>query len=146
MSEEHLDLGRLSESIGFRMRRIQIHLAKAFEAVTTDCGLRSGLFSSLALIAANPGISQSDVSQALGLDKSVIVQLIDELEKRGYAHRKRSKVDRRKHELFSTPEGEKFLDHLFAMLQNAEDEALSGLSPSERSLLKALLDRIYEIL
>jgi len=146
LTEENLDLGRLNNSVGFRMRRVQNHLAKAFEAATAEFELRSGLFSSLALISVNPGASQSDVSQALALDKSVVVQLIDLLEQRGYARRKRSKVDRRKHELYSTPEGEEFLEHLFVALERAEDQALGGLSPSERSLLKALLDRIYEVL
>jgi len=146
LSENHLDLGQLDDSIGFRLRRIQIYLAKTFEAATADFNLRSGLFSSLALISANPGVSQNDVSQALGLDKSVVVQLIDELEKRRFAQRKRSKVDRRKHELFCTAQGEQFLQQLFARLEGAEDQALGELSPSERGLLKALLDRIYDAL
>ena len=146
MSENHLNLGKLDESIGFRMRRIQIYLAKAFESATADCELRTGLFSSLALISANPGVSQNDVSQALGLDKSVVVQLIDTLEKRRFARRRRSRVDRRKHELFCTTEGEEFLQLLFVRLEGAEDQALSELSPSERGLLKALLDRIYDVI
>ncbi len=141
-----LELGRLGDFIGFRLRRIQNRLAKDFEAATREYDLRSGLFSSLALIAANPGVSQNEVAQTVGLDKSVAVQIIDELERRGLARRERSTVDRRRHALFCTDEGEAFLSNLFRILGETEQKALHQMSASELDLLKALLDRIYDVL
>jgi len=141
-----LQLGRLGDFIGFRLRRVQNHLAKDFQVASRRFNLKSGLFSSLALIAANPGVSQNQVSQAVGLDKSVTVQIIKELEKRGFVRRKRSDVDRRRYALFVTGKGEKFLNQLFTILTETEHNALQQISKSELNLLKALLDRIYEVL
>lgn len=145
-SQQQLKLGRLGDFIGFRLRRVQNHLAKNFEAATKDYNLRSGLFSSLALISENPGVSQNEVSQAVGLDKSVAVQIIDELEKRNLAKRERSTVDRRRHALFCTAEGEEFLQQLYQILEETEANVLKQMSESEQNLLKALMDRIYDVL
>ncbi|GGF59240.1 MarR family winged helix-turn-helix transcriptional regulator [Alteromonas lipolytica] len=144
--EESIELGRLGDYIGFRMRRVQNHLVKAFEAATTEYNLRTGLFSALALISANPGISQNQICKITNLDKSSAVQIIDILEEKGHAVRKPSKIDRRRHALYTTPAGEEFLDLLFARLKETEATALAQLSESELNLLKALLDRIFTVL
>ena len=53
-----IDLGILSEIIGFRIRRIQNHLSRSLSALLDDPDLRPGVFSTLALIAANPCLSE----------------------------------------------------------------------------------------
>ena len=138
-----MSLGRLGEFLGFRLRRVQNQLSRDFATATAHHNLRSGLFSSLALISANPGVSQNELSREVGLDKSVTVTIVDELESRGWATRERSKSDRRRHALFATPAGEAKLEELFGVLEQTENEALHQLSPAELHLLHALLDRIY---
>jgi DNA-binding MarR family transcriptional regulator len=139
-----LELGRLGDFIGFRLRRLQNQLARNFAAATADRNLRSGLFSSLAIIAANPGISQNELAQEVGLDKSVTVLIVDDLEHRGLALRKRSDTDRRRHSLFVTPAGEDYLDEMFGLLDDTEKAVLSQLSARELQQLRRLLDRMYE--
>jgi len=140
---DELKLGRLGDFVGFRLRRIQNQLSRDFAAATADHNLRSGLFSSLALIAANPGISQNELSKHVSLDKSVTVNIVDELERRGWATRERSQKDRRRHALVITKSGEAELDHLFGILERTEDAVLHQLSRAELHLLMELLDRMY---
>ncbi|RYY26652.1 MAG: MarR family transcriptional regulator [Sphingomonadales bacterium] len=139
-------LGRLGKTVGFRMRRVQIQFSNSFAAKTAEYGMRSGLFSSLAIISGNPGMSQQELSRVVGLDKSVTVQIVDELENRGFARRERSKIDRRRHSLKVTPDGEAFIDKMFAIVGDVEDEAMQHLSAAERASLHELLDRMYDIL
>lgn len=141
---ENLSLGRLGDFVGFRLRRVQNQLSRKFGAATADMGLRSGLFSSLAIVAANPGISQSELSGEVGLDKSVTVTIVDELEKYGWAERRRSPEDRRRHALFVTPEGNQQLDRLFARMEEVEGAVLHQLTEAEHQTLNDLLDRMYE--
>ena len=49
----------LNDVIGFRIRRIQNHISRAFSERIADKEVRPGVFSALALISANPGLSQS---------------------------------------------------------------------------------------
>jgi DNA-binding MarR family transcriptional regulator len=142
-SNDRLSLGRLGDFVGFRLRRVQNQLSRDFAAATAAQGLRSGLFSSLGIIAANPGVSQSELSREVGLDKSVTVTIVDELEKFGWAERQRSPHDRRRHALYITPEGEKHLDELFGIVAQTEDAVLHQLSPAEMHVLSELLDRMY---
>ncbi|PSJ40928.1 MarR family winged helix-turn-helix transcriptional regulator [Allosphingosinicella deserti] len=138
-----LNLGRLGEFVGFRLRRVQNQLSKDFASATADRGLRAGLFSSLSLIAANPGLSQNELSREIGLDKSVTVAIVDELERSGWAVRERSETDRRRHALHATAAGEAYLEELFGILEQTENAVLHQLSPAELLLLSELLDRMY---
>lgn len=142
--QPEVDLGRLGDFIGFRLRRIQNHLSRNFAARNADWNLRSGLFSSLAIISANPGISQNLLSREVGLDKSATVQIVDDLEARGWAQRRRSPHDRRFYELMVTEAGQAALDALFAHLEETERDVVAHLSVEERVLLHSLLDRIYQ--
>lgn len=144
-AEQALKLGRLGDYVGFRMRRVQNQLSADFAAATAHYGIRAGLFSSLALIEANPGISQQELSGTVGLDKSITVQIVDELERRGWAKRERSTVDRRRHSLMVLPEGEKTLDDLFAIMVQVEADVLAQLSAEERPIFDAALDRMYAV-
>lgn len=136
-------LGRLGDFVGFRMRRVQNQLSRSFSAATAELGLRSGLFSSLAIIAANPGLSQSELAREVGMDKSLTVSIVDELEASGWALRERSKVDRRRHALTITAEGETHLNALFDIVERTESAVLDQLSRAELLLLSELLDRMY---
>lgn len=141
---EHLRLGRLGNFVGFRLRRVQNQLSRIFATETAGQGLRQGLFSSLAIISANPGISQSELSREVGLDKSVTVTMVDEMEKYGWAERRRSTHDRRRHALYVTPAGEIRLNELFAIMDQTEAAALHQLSDTEMAMLSELLDRMYD--
>jgi DNA-binding MarR family transcriptional regulator len=139
-----VSLGRLGDFVGFRLRRVQNQLSRKFAAATSELGLRQGLFSSLAIVSANPGISQSELSREVGLDKSVTVTMVDELEKYGWAERRRSSHDRRRHALYITPAGELRLNELFTVMEQTEAAALHQLSADEMKMLSELLDRMYD--
>jgi DNA-binding MarR family transcriptional regulator len=143
-AEAGLSLGRLGDFVGFRLRRIQNYLSRDFSNATATHNLKQGQFSGLAVIAANPGLSQIALAREIGLDKSLTVLMVDEMERRGWAERRRSTVDRRRHDLFVTRAGEEVLDELFAQLTAVEKKALEVLSEEEHAVLNELLDRIYQ--
>lgn len=141
--DDMLGIGRLNDFVGFRLRRIQNRLSRDFATATAAQGLRSGLFSALAIIEANPGISQVDLSEMISMDKSVTVSIVDDLESAGWAVRGRSTQDRRRHALTITPAGSAHLDELIAIVSQTESAVLGELSPAEMALLGELLDRMY---
>jgi len=140
---ERATLGRLGDFVGFRLRRIQNQLSREFAGETQRYGLRHGEFSALAIIAANPGLSQMMLAREVGLDKSAAVSVIDDLERLGFAERRRLPTDRRRYALYATPAGEAALAAMFEKLESVEHDALDALDPSELHLLNTLLDRIY---
>ena len=138
-----LELGVLKNVMGFRLRRIQNHLAKAFVDHPRHGDRKPGLFSILALIAANPGVSQARLAHEAGIDKTILVSLLDDLEDAGWAVRVRSRDDRRKHSLLVTPQGGEALQGLTEAALEAEAKARSALTGTELDQLFHVLDKLY---
>jgi DNA-binding MarR family transcriptional regulator len=136
------DFGLLTELIGYQVRRAQVvvfqHFAEAFAALA----LTPGQFGALVLIQANPGLSQSALGAALGVDRSTVVPLIDRLEGRGLVVRAASPKDRRSHALQLSPAGAALLAQAETRVRAHEATIAGRLSEAERRTLLTLLSRI----
>lgn len=141
--EQTLNLGVLEGFLGFRLRRLHNRMVQSFGQVLSEFELRPGEFASLALIAANPGVAQVDVARIANFDKASVVALVDDLERRGWAERRRSAEDRRRHSLYATRAGEAALDQLMALARKHETWITDALEPDERAQLISMIDRLY---
>ena len=119
--------------------------AKMLEALE-PFGLKTGGFSTLALIAANPGCSQTALARALGMDKSAVVPIIDELEQRGLALRVRSSEDRRRHALVVTETAQILIDQMHEAVAAVGRPIRQAMSPAEYRVMLSLLERSYRAL
>jgi DNA-binding MarR family transcriptional regulator len=136
-----MELGLLGDSIGPAIRLLRNLLTSRIVAAFEPFGLRSGTFSTMALIAANPGCSQSEIARHIGTDKSIVVAIVDDLEKRGLAERRRSTQDRRRNALTLTDEGQRLMLELNRIGREIEDPIRGSLSPQEIEQLIALTRR-----
>jgi DNA-binding MarR family transcriptional regulator len=98
----------------------------------------------LSHLAAAEGQSQQALSIALGIHRSAVVALVDDLEQRGLAERRRDPNDRRAYTLYLTPQGRELLADLQREADEREAELLTALNASERSRLISLLQRVAE--
>jgi DNA-binding MarR family transcriptional regulator len=109
--------------------------------VLDSIGLTPALFALLNVVGAREGAIQQELGLALGIDRSTMVSLIDQLEEAGLARRRPSETDRRAREIAITPKGRRLLGRARDLLAQVEDEILAGLTASERGELSALLRR-----
>jgi DNA-binding MarR family transcriptional regulator len=84
------------------------------------------------------------LSGALGIHRSAVVALVDDLEHRGLAERRRDPDDRRAYALYLTSSGRELLAELDSAADEDEAELLTALDASERSQLISLLQRVAE--
>jgi DNA-binding MarR family transcriptional regulator len=103
--------------------------------------LTPALFALLNVIAAREGAIQQELGSALGIDRSTMVSLIDQLEIAGLATRRPSATDRRAREIAITPKGRRLLQQARGLIAQVEDEVLAGLTAEERHELLTLLRR-----
>ena len=136
-----LDWGILAGSVGPRVRLLRNALAARSIAVSAPHGLPTGSLTVLALIAANPGSSQSALAKRAGLNKSALVGIVDQLEAKGLAARDRSASDRRRNQVTVTPEGAAAMQALFAAVTTEEGPVRDALGLADLEVLLALLDR-----
>lgn len=138
-----VDLGLLDGLLGYRLRRAQLAVFQDFMTAMKDYDLRPAQFSVLAIIEANPGLKQSRVSEALGINRANFVALLDELEQRKLARRAAAAGDRRSNALYLTPKGESFLKEAYRhLLQQHERRIEAVLGSADKHLLLSLLDRL----
>jgi DNA-binding MarR family transcriptional regulator len=107
-------------------------------------GLTPALFALLNVIGAREGAIQQELGAALGIDRSTMVSLIDQLESAGLATRRPSATDRRAREIAITAKGRRTLQRARDLILQVEDEVLAGLSTEERGELLALLRRALD--
>lgn len=83
-------------------------------------------------------LSQQEVSDSLGIDRSEVVRLIDALEDAGHVVRTRDGTDRRKYRLSLTAAGRAERARVDTQIAAATDRVFAGLSLAERHTLHTL--------
>lgn len=85
--------------------------------------------------------SQRELGAALGIDKSTLVRIVDDLERRDLVQRRRTPNDRRAYEVVITEEGERRLQEAGDLFRGAMLALLEVLDPREQHQLHDLLAR-----
>lgn len=142
MANEQVSIGVLSPLAGYHLRRAWAAFSADFAIAMTGTGLRQVPFAVLAVVVANPGISQGAVGEVLGIKRANMVPLIIELIDKGLVDRTVDAGDRRAFSLTATAAGAAALADAVQRIEAHERRMLADLSASERAVLLELLARI----
>ena len=86
--------------------------------------------------------SQLALATWLGIDRTVMTYLLDDLVAAGLVERQQNPADRRQRRIVATPRGLQTRAELEAKVRQAEDELLGPLNSHERKTLRDMLTRI----
>lgn len=136
-----IDHGMLPVLLGYQLRVAQLGVFRDFEASVGELGVSPGRVGVLMLVEANPGMAQSRLAEAVGLDRSTLVPLLDQFEIAGYLER-RPGPDRRTNGLWLTAAGKRFLTRVKTAVRAHESRILAPFSATERTTLFELLSRL----
>ena len=136
---EIVDLGGLTEHLGYLMRRAQIWVFQDFIRTLATLNIRPAQYSVLTVINANAGMTQMSLSKALGIERARLVRLLNELEARKFVDRRGSKTDRRSHALHLTAKGRSALADIKALAQEHEQHLADRVGRKNHQLLLRLL-------
>ncbi len=95
----------------------------------------------LTLLRDHGATTQTGLAEALRLDPSNLVGLLNDLERRGMVMRQHHPDDRRRHIVTIADNGITELQDTEQRLTAAEDRVLGALDPEERATLHCLLMR-----
>ena len=129
--------GDLGLSLGVLLRVLN----SALTDITAGCphGVRG--YQVLSTVARENLPSQLALAERLGLDRTVMTYLIDDLAAARLVRRQPNPGDRRQRMIVATPHGARTLARLEGKVREAEEAVLAALSPAERSTFRGLLQR-----
>ncbi len=139
-----IDLGPLPELIGYVLRRAQLVVFQDFFQTFAPFDIRPAQFSVLTIIERNPGLTQTQVAEALGIKRTNFVGMLDALEERGLTERRPGPRDKRSYALHLTAEGQALMRKLKPVLKAHESRMIAKLGEDGRDQLVALLHEIVE--
>ena len=101
--------------------------------------IRPSQLAVLILIRSNPGLTQSAICSALGIQKTNFVALLDKLDDRDLTVRRKVGGDRRSSALHLTPAGEIFVAAMEAAFGEMEKKLVKRLGTKRTRELLAIL-------
>ena len=140
-SQQSLKPGLLSSLLGYRLRLAQQAVFRDFARSIPEAS--PGRVGILLLIDANPGVTQSRLAQAVGIDRSTMVGVLHALQARELIERRRGE-DRRTNGLWLTRTGRTVVASLKQRIRIHERRVASRLSTADRAQLLALLEKLAQ--
>jgi DNA-binding MarR family transcriptional regulator len=134
-----LDYGALNDRLGYALRRAQIAVFRDFFDAFAEFDIRPGQYSVLTIVERNPGLSQTQVCDALGIQKANFVSVLDILVERGLIDRKPTPKDRRSYALCLTVAGKLLIRKLHRIAEAREQRYIACIgTASYRATFAAL--------
>jgi DNA-binding MarR family transcriptional regulator len=134
---------RDDDGFGVLLVQLGFHVAAQFRAALEPLGLEPRHIGMLRRLVTAEGQSQQTLGQSLGINANAMVFLVDDLETRGLAERRRNPDDRRSYALYLTPQGHQALRDASQATSHGGGLGRS-LSAAERRQLTTLLRRVAE--
>jgi len=139
---------KLENEITLGMLIGQVHRlsTKRFVQNSHTHGLEISLDQWLVLgpVWKNDGISQKDIAEYCGKDKTSVTKIIDTLEKKNLVVRVTDQLDHRVKRVVLSQKGRELFVSALPVMAQTRDELRSGISDKEIEALKSILNKIYK--
>ena len=139
-----IDLGPLPDLVGYMLRRAQLAVFQDFWRGYAAFDIRPAQYAVLIVIERNPGLRQSQISNALNIKRANLVALLDSLENRGLAKRVPVASDRRSYALHLTDDGTALMRKLAELNAAHESRVNAVIGEAGRKELLRLLHGVTD--
>jgi DNA-binding MarR family transcriptional regulator len=123
----------------YRTSQISLSLANGMLAAVELNARQAGILTMVTELAP---MTQKRLADALRIDRTTMVALLDDLEDKGYVTRQRHPRDRRAFLVQPTDSGRAAKDAAVRILDEQQRRFLAPLTPAESAQLSALLKRL----
>src|SRR5256885_4035208 len=124
-----------------KLGRITMH---RFTEALEPFGIRPRHVAALIELRDHGELTQQSLCGQLHLDPTNLVAILNELEQRGYATRRRDPEDRRRHLVEVSTKGIAVIEKVSAVMDGVQDELLGDIETAERREHEVLLTSIWE--
>jgi DNA-binding MarR family transcriptional regulator len=96
----------------------------------------------LSRLTDQPVRGQAVLAEAIGADKTRLIEVLDDLQERGLIRREPDPADRRARLLAVTPKGRRLRDQVRRAIRRAEQDVLAALPVDERAVFLRAVERL----
>jgi MarR family transcriptional regulator for hemolysin len=132
----------LEDSLGWLLAQCFRAYGEAMERAVAGIPHGHRGFQALSGAAHCSARNQAELARQLGVDRTVMVYLVDDLAKAGLVERIADPADRRSRLIRATPPGVERLASAQQAIKEAEAMVLAPLSPTEQGQLRSMLQSL----
>ena len=132
----------VDDDLGWALGVIFRSYVKHSSALTEDLPGGHRGYQVLTAACADPPVNQSAIAQHLGIDRTVLTYLLDDLERAGLIVREPAPDDRRQRLIVATDGGRDRLAVLDSAFGRLESHVLAGLPAADRDTFRRLVGRV----
>lgn len=129
----------LDQLLGFLLNDVSRLMRTHFDAHARHLGLTRPQWRVLVFLARSEGINQSGLADIIEVERMSLGRMIDRLEAADLVERRPDASDRRAHRLYLSVKARPILDEVVVLANEVQNEALNGLTDSDREQLKSIL-------
>lgn len=135
----------LNASPSHLLHRAQQIAANQSAASLKAAGVTLRQFSVLAALSGNEGVSQSDLVNATGIDRSTLADMVQRMESSGLIKRADSKTDARAKSVSLTARGRKAYDKALPAVRSADAALFGSMAKTKQdALMQGLMGLVDE--
>ncbi|MEO3770431.1 MarR family winged helix-turn-helix transcriptional regulator [Micromonospora sp. B9E7] len=132
----------LDDDLGWMLGIVFRGYVRAADHALTDFPGGPRGYQVLTAAINGPARNQGAIAEELGLDRTVLTYLIDDLEGPGFVARRADPADRRNRLIDATGAGRAAWEKRRSALRQVESHLLGALAPGDAATLRALLQRV----
>jgi len=132
----------LCEHVGFMLGKARQELVGRLDPLVAPLGLTIRHFGILLLLIKRGALRQTEVADAIRIDRTTVMNMVDELEHAGFVRRESDPKDRRANAVTATPKGRKWLEKIRPAAEKIENDFLAPLTSPEQAALRELLTKL----
>jgi DNA-binding MarR family transcriptional regulator len=130
------------DSLGYLIKHVYLRYSELSAQALAPYGVNGRLIAVLRMLAAHEPAPQGEVAKRMGVDRTTMVALIDELEGKGLVQRHQDPDDRRRNVIVLTETGADVLRRSLETVQETERRFLAALSPAEAKVFRKALQAL----
>ena len=136
---DQTEVAQVRDRFGFLLKHARERLSAISGPALIPTGINGRELAVLTVLVQGEPPSQLEAAQRLGIDRSTMVTLIDELEAKGLVERSPHGADRRKNVVALTNRGRKTMAAATDIVDAAEREFLAPLSSQDAKRFREML-------
>lgn len=134
----------MSETLGFLVTDVARIMRREFDCRARRIGVTRSQWRTLVIVSRNEGCNQGMLADRMEVEPISVARMIDRLEEAGLLERRRDPSDRRAWRIYLTPAAQPLLEQLRKIGEELHEDAMHGLTGTQRTDLEAMIARIRD--